>query len=93
MIEAIRVEHAVPAQISKIQAKKQNIFTTENYSDISKKYSTAKSSQEIALLNLDKKTYLNVEVNKKALIKIILNGRELYECVAKKCNLLLQNKS
>lgn len=40
-------------------------------------------------LNLDKKTYLNVSVNKKALIKVILNGRELYECFAKKCNLLL----
>ena len=29
------------------------------------------------------------KVNKKALIKVILNGRELYECFAKKCNLLL----
>ena len=40
-------------------------------------------------LNLDKNTYLNINVNKKALIKIILNGRELYECIGKKCNLLL----
>ncbi len=40
-------------------------------------------------LNLDQETYLKVNVNKKALIKIILNGRELYKCVAKKCNLLL----
>ena len=40
-------------------------------------------------LNLDKKTYLNVEVNKKAKIKVILNGRELYECFAKNCKLLL----
>ena len=48
-----------------------------------------KTAQSGEFLNLDKKTYLNVEVNKKALIKIILNGRELYECVDKKCNLLL----
>ena len=40
-------------------------------------------------LNLDKNTYLNINVNKKALIKIILNGRELCQCFAKKCNLLL----
>lgn len=40
-------------------------------------------------INLDKNTYLNIEVNKKALIKVILNGRELYECIGKKCNLLL----
>lgn len=64
MIEAIRVECAVPAQISKIQAKKQNIFTTGNYSDISKKYSDAKSSQEIALLNLDKKISPSFKGNK-----------------------------
>lgn len=48
-----------------------------------------KSANSGDFLNLDKKTYLKVDVNKKALIKVILNGRELYECVAKKCNLLL----
>lgn len=48
-----------------------------------------KTAHNGEFLNLDKKTYLNVEVNKKALIKVILNGRELYECFAKKCNLLL----
>lgn len=48
-----------------------------------------KSARSGDCLNLDKNTYLNVNVNKKALIKVILNGRELYECVAKKCNLLL----
>ena len=54
--------------------------------EITNSLKTAHSGE---VLNLDKKTYLNVEVNKKALIKVILNGRELYECVAKKCNLLL----
>ena len=49
-----------------------------------------KSANSGDFLNLDKKTYLKVDVNKKALIKVILNGRELYECVAKKCNLLLK---
>ncbi len=48
-----------------------------------------KSAHSGEILNLDKTTYLKVEVNKKALIKVILDGRELYECVAKKCNLLL----
>ena len=41
------------------------------------------------ILNLDNQTYLDVEVNKKALIKVILNGRELYQRYSKKCNLLL----
>jgi hypothetical protein len=54
--------------------------------EITNSLKTAHSGE---VLNLDKKTYLNVEVNKKALIKVILNGRELYECFAKKCNLLL----
>lgn len=48
-----------------------------------------KTAHSGEILNLDKKTYLNVEVNKKAVIKVILNGRELYECFAKKCSLLL----
>jgi hypothetical protein len=48
-----------------------------------------KTAQCGETLELDKKTYLNVKVSKKALIKVILNGRELYECFAKKCNLLL----
>ena len=54
--------------------------------NITNSLKTARSGE---FLNLDKKTYLNVAVNKKALIKVILNGRELYECFAKKCNLLL----
>ena len=37
-----------------------------------------KTAHSGEFLNLDKKTYLNVSVNKKALIKVVLNGRELY---------------
>ena len=64
----------------------RNVSNTIPNIEITNSLKTAHSGQ---VLNLDKKTYLNVEVNKKALIKVILNGRELYECVAKKCNLLL----
>ena len=54
--------------------------------EITNKLKTAQSGE---FLNLDKNTNLNVDVNKKALIKVILNGNELYECFAKNCNLLL----
>ena len=64
----------------------RNVSNTIPNIEITNSLKTAHSGE---VLNLDKKTYLNVEVNKKALIKVILNGRELYECVAKKCNLLL----
>ena len=64
----------------------RNVSNTIPNIEITNSLKTAHSGE---VLNLDKKTYLNVEVNKKALIKVILNGRELYECVAKTCNLLL----
>ena len=64
----------------------RNVSNTIPNIEITNSLKTAHSGE---VLNLDKKTYLNVEVNKKALIKVILNGRELYECIAKKCNILL----
>ena len=64
----------------------RNVSNTIPNIEITNSLKTAHSGE---VLNLDKKTYLKVDVNKKALIKVILNGRELYECVAKKCSLLL----
>ena len=64
----------------------RNIINEIPRIEINNSITTANSGES---LNLDKNTYLNVEVNKKALIKVILNGRELYECISKKCNLLL----
>ena len=64
----------------------RNVFDEISKFEIINSLKTAHCGE---FLNLDKKTYLNVEVNKKALIKVILNGRELYKCVAKQCNLLL----
>lgn len=69
-----------------------NIVVNANVSKVIpdiKIINSLKTAHSGEFLNLDKKTYLNVEVNKKAIIKVILNGRELYECVAKTCNLLL----
>lgn len=40
-------------------------------------------------INLDSKTNLIVNAGKKATIKVILNGCEIYEVFAQKCNLLL----
>ena len=69
-----------------------NVIVNRNLSKIIPEINitnSLKTAHSGECLNLDKKTYLNVSVNKKALIKVILNGRELYECFAKKCNLLL----
>ena len=69
-----------------------NVVVNRNLSNVIPEINitnSLKTAHSGECLNLDKKTYLNVSVNKKALIKVILNGRELYECFAKKCNLLL----
>lgn len=69
-----------------------NVVVNRNLSNVIPEINitnSLKTAYSGEFLNLDKKTHLNVSVNKKALIKVILNGRELYECFAKKCNLLL----
>lgn len=40
-------------------------------------------------IKLDAETFLNIETSQKSIIKIILNGQELYKIFAKKCELLL----
>lgn len=43
-------------------------------------------------IKLDDKTFLNVRMKKKGIIKVTFNGDKLYEVFAPKCNLLLNKK-